>query len=827
MSETAYPFEPESYRDDLLAVLGEVAERVSLEPSELKDILRRHPKDGRGFFSKSELIRGLRHLRSTGDCDLDEGLLIERLRMKPIRTLSGVAPVTVLTKPYACPGRCIFCPSDVRMPKSYLSDEPGAQRAAEHQFDPYRQTLSRLLSFTNTGHEVDKVELIILGGTWSFYPEEYQIWFVERCFDALNDFGQGVRELPEWLDIIDYRDLEERVEGRGGGPRYNHVVGQFAQGHEASGGQVERERSTWESLVRAQGVNESSSVRCVGLVVETRPDRLDAAEAERIRRLGATKVQIGIQSTDDRVLELNQRGHTVAQTRSALRLLRAYGFKIHAHWMPNLHGSSVQDDIEDFRRLFDDAALRPDELKVYPCSLIESAELMQVYERGDWRPYEFDELLEVVTAALAEAPEYCRLTRVIRDIPGTDIVDGNKITNFRQVAERELTARGQRGRDIRAREVRGEVVRPGELTLSATHYDAGRGQEVFLQMVTADDRLAGFLRLHLPSPESEAPSELRGRAVIREVHVYGAVVGLGSRDQGRAQHMGVGRALIHQSAALADQAGFGTISVISAIGTRRYYRRLGFEDGDLYMHAQTASLRPFESSLSEHHAGTVGDGGMNARPTTHSPLLTDLYQLTMAQGYWRRGLADRRAVCHLFVRRAPFAGAFTVLAGLDSALERLESFRFRSEDVDYLRSLGELGGPDFDDRFLKELEQRRPSCSVDAMPEGTLVLAGSPVLETRGSADRSPARRDHAAERHRPTVTDRHQGRASLPSGRSRRRSRRLRFASFVRTGRWSECFTRRGDWRVSVVVQRPGGDGAWFAAVWNPCAQLGVVFSE
>ena len=591
MSETAYPFEPESYRDDLLAVLGEVAERPSLEPAELKEILRRYPKDGRGFFSKSELIRGLRHLRATGACQLDETMLVERLRMKPIRTLSGVAPVTVLTKPYPCPGRCIFCPSDVRMPKSYLSDEPGAQRAAEHQFDPYRQTMSRLLSFTNTGHEVDKVELIILGGTWSFYPEAYQIWFVERCFDAFNDFGDGVRDLPEWQEIVDFRELDERVVGLGGGRRYNRVVDDFASRHSAAGEQVQREQSTWDSLNRAHQVNETSQVRCVGLVVETRPDRLDAREAVRIRRLGATKVQIGIQSTDDRVLELNRRGHTLAQSRAALRLLRAFGFKIHAHWMPNLYGSSVARDIDDFRQLFSDPDLRPDELKVYPCSLIESAELMQVYERGDWRPYEYQELLEVTTAALQEAPEYCRLTRVIRDIPGTDIVVGNKITNFRQVAEYELASRGMRGRDIRAREVRGRAVEPETLELKTTSYDAGSGRDVFVQIVTPDDRLAGFSRLHLPGKQSAlGPDELRGCAIIREVHVYGAVVGLGGRDSGRAQHRGLGRSLVAEAARIAAESGYDTVSVISAVGTRVYYRRLGFADGELYLHAAVAQL---------------------------------------------------------------------------------------------------------------------------------------------------------------------------------------------------------------------------------------------
>ena len=182
-------FQPEHFERELTAILGELAELEDFGASELQRVLRRHPKNGTGLFSKSDLVRGFRFYRDRFDPKLGADTFMDRLRMKPVRTISGVAPVTILTKPFACPGRCIFCPSDVRMPKSYLSDEPGAQRAAQHQFDPYLQTLSRLLAYHNNGHAVDKIELIILGGTWSHYPEAYQIWFVRRCFDAMNDFS--------------------------------------------------------------------------------------------------------------------------------------------------------------------------------------------------------------------------------------------------------------------------------------------------------------------------------------------------------------------------------------------------------------------------------------------------------------------------------------------------------------------------------------------------------------------------------------------------------------------------------------------------------------
>ncbi|HVS66898.1 MAG TPA: tRNA uridine(34) 5-carboxymethylaminomethyl modification radical SAM/GNAT enzyme Elp3 [Thermoanaerobaculia bacterium] len=596
MTATAYPFAPEKHRVALRSIFAEIAaasgEGTVGEP-ELREILRRHPKNGRGFYSKSELVRGLRWLRRCGDADAlglpPERELMATLRMKPVRTRSGVAPVTVLTRPYPCPGKCIFCPSDVRMPKSYLSDEPGALRAGEHQFDPYRQTFARLLSLHHTGHPVDKVELIVLGGTWSFYPESYQLWFVQRCFDALADFGAGVRRLDELRTAVDFRRLEERIEGGRSRRSYNRVVADFV----ARFGDPERGSSVacWDQLAEAHARNEEAPVRCVGLSVETRPDRLDEAEAERIRRLGATKVQIGVQSLDDEVLAANRRGHDVAATRRAFDLLRQAGFKIQAHWMPNLFGSNPERDVEDFARLFDDPALRPDELKIYPCSLIESAELMAYWRAGRWRPYGEDELASVLVACMRRVPRYCRVTRVIRDIPGTDIVAGNRVTNFRQVVERELERRAELSRDIRAREVRELEIDVREVELSVEEYETSGGRECFLEALAPGDRLAGFLRLRLPERPAFL-SELGRAAVIREVHVYGQAVALGGRERGLAQHRGLGRRLIDRARRLARECGYDRLAVISAVGTRGYYRRLGFADGELYQVMALASEVP-------------------------------------------------------------------------------------------------------------------------------------------------------------------------------------------------------------------------------------------
>lgn len=580
--ETVYRFDPDRYASALVALIADLDGLERWDKVAYERILRQHPKDGRGFFSKAEILDGFRHFNRKLDWQRDVQAFADKIRMKPVRTLSGVAPVTVLTKPFPCPGRCIFCPSDVRMPKSYLSDEPGAQRAAEHQFDPYRQTFSRLRAYHNIGHRTDKVELIILGGTWSSYPLAYQIWFVKRCFDAMNDFGDWRSRRPtEWpaMPPLDHREIEARVDGREIDRTYNQIVTDFAESN--SDPTTAAEAASWPQLHTAQRTNEEAEARCVGLVVETRPDHFDLGEAVHLRRLGVTKVQIGFQSLSDDVLAKNHRGHDVAAIRRSVKLLRQAGFKIHAHWMPNLYGSSPVEDVADYRKLFDDPDFRPDELKIYPCSLIESAELMSYYERGEWRPYSHDELLDVLAACLLETPDYCRLTRVIRDIPGTDIVDGNKLTNFRELAERALAERGESSRDIRAREVRQTEVRRDDLHLARIEYETSAGSEVFLQFVTSDDRLAAFLRLSLPR-EPVPVSEVQYSAMIREVHVYGRLVEIGARDDGRSQHLGLGRELIEEARRLAAADGFERLAVISSVGTRAYYRALGFDDGELY-----------------------------------------------------------------------------------------------------------------------------------------------------------------------------------------------------------------------------------------------------
>ncbi|MEO8395233.1 MAG: tRNA uridine(34) 5-carboxymethylaminomethyl modification radical SAM/GNAT enzyme Elp3 [Chloroflexota bacterium] len=602
------------HHDALIALLRDIISHPLLSKSDLEKLMRAHARTDRTqVFSRNELIRAYREFAESGDLPPYDPAVLERLRMKPIRTSSGVTPVTVLTKPFPCPGECIFCPNDIRMPKSYLSDEPGAQRAEQNSFDPYLQTMSRLTAYYNTGHPTDKIEVIILGGTWSFYPETYQIWFVKRIFDALHDFGAGISRSAEVEAALrtgsqlspERNTTNVKIVGETFGEattqNYNQVVQtvyreEMRRSREISAQVIasEAERSpideyaTWDELEAAHRFNENAPCRCVGLVIETRPDHISVEEVLRVRRLGCTKVQIGFQSLNDEVLRLNRRGHNVAATRHAVSLLRQAGFKIHAHWMPNLYGSSPEKDIQDYTTLFANPDFRPDELKIYPCSLIESAELMRNFRDGSWRPYTHDELLAVLTESFRLTPEYCRLTRVIRDIPGTDIVDGNRSTNFRQIVEDELAQHGERSRDIRAREVRFQNIAQDALHLDELHYDAGSAEEIFLQFITDERDIAGFLRLSLPT-SAPITGELAGAAMIREVHVYGQSVEIGDSANGRAQHAGLGTRLIERAAEIARERGYQQLAVISAVGTRGYYRKRGFADGTLY---QAMKLSP-------------------------------------------------------------------------------------------------------------------------------------------------------------------------------------------------------------------------------------------
>lgn len=569
-------------KERLLALIEELVQMTVKKDVELDRIIRKHQSVEKEVFSKSFILTAFRELKSENLpilSDENEAKLQNILRMKETRTISGVTPVTVLTKPFPCPGKCIFCPNDVRMPKSYLSDEPGAQRAISNKFDPYLQTFNRLLAFKNTGHPTDKIELIILGGTWSSYPESYQIWFVKRCFDALNEFGNysSNQMIKDESNLPFEEDKLEEIDGSVMNKTYNQVISNAIKNTE----NLLKEVASWEELFEAHNANVNSKSKCVGLVIETRPDEISEEDVIKIRKLGATKIQLGIQSLNDEVLKLNKRGHDAKKTREAFDLIRRAGFKIHGHYMPNLYGSTPDLDKQDYLKMFNENNFRPDELKIYPCSLIKTAELMKFYQEGKWNPYSQEELADVICFTILNTPRYCRLTRIIRDIPSDDIVVGNKFTNFRQIAENLIKKSKQKVYEIRSREIKNKKFSSDNLAMVKTKYETNSTNEYFIEYVNDKDEIFGFLRLSLPKISSFI-SELDNCAIIREIHIYGQSTEVGKKDPKNSQHQGLGKNLIKEAENLAVQYGFHKLAVISAIGTRDYYKKNGFELNNLY-----------------------------------------------------------------------------------------------------------------------------------------------------------------------------------------------------------------------------------------------------
>lgn len=552
-----------------------------------------------------------------------ERQLVAALRMKPRRSASGVATITVITKPWPCGSDCLYCPNDVRMPKSYLHDEPACARAEQNRFDPYLQVSARLTALAQMGHATDKIELIVLGGTWSDYPRAYQVWFISELFRALNDgavceasanprlsagpvsapdLTAAAAGLPEAVArrraryeacgiSADAAELEHTAAPVQAAVDAGELSYNRAHARLYGASSAWRAASAWQEadlaeLERLQRENERARHRVVGLVIETRPDAIDPSSLELIRRLGCTKVQMGVQSTDQRILDANGRGIDTARIARAFDLLRIFGFKIHAHAMANLVGATPEADRRDYLRLVTDRAYQPDEVKLYPCALIASARLDAYFERGEWRPYTEEELLGVLVDDVLATPAFCRISRMIRDFSSDDIKAGNKKPNLRQLVERRAAACGRPVREIRYREIGSADTDPAELSLDEVAYETSNTRERFLQWVTPTGKIAGFLRLSLPDPAyverhaAELPVRA-GEAMIREVHVYGTAARLHEAD-GSAQHLGLGRALVERACEIARAEGYRKINVISAVGTRGYYRALGFHDNGLY-----------------------------------------------------------------------------------------------------------------------------------------------------------------------------------------------------------------------------------------------------
>jgi len=433
------------------------------------------------------------------------------------RTISGVTPVAVMGRPTGCPGKCIYCPDYPDAPKSYTPESPAVLRAKECDYEPRRQVEVRLRALSNMGHPVDKVELIVMGGTFLAYPREYQYQFIKDCYDGLNGRESG--------------NLEE-----------------------------------------AKSINETAVHRCVGLCIETRPDWCREEEVRSMLEFGTTRVELGVQTLDDDIFRLVERGHKVAEVVRATRLLKEHGLKVYYHWMPGLPGSSSEHDLEMSRRLFSDESFRPDGIKLYPTLVIAGTELEGWYQKDQYQPYPMDEMVNLMIGIKTLVPGYVRIPRVMRDIPNKFIVAGCKDLALRDTVKKKMELTRLQCNCIRCREY-GHRLRDGwkigEPHLKRQDYEASGGREVFLSFEDEGETLFGLLRLRVGGL-AEGNNDL---AMVRELHVFGSEVSLGERHQGAAQHRGLGSELLNQAERIA-QVEFGArkIAVISGVGAREYFR---------------------------------------------------------------------------------------------------------------------------------------------------------------------------------------------------------------------------------------------------------------
>jgi elongator complex protein 3 len=457
------------------------------------------------------------------------------MRVHPRRSASGIVIVTVFSAPFSCPhGTCVFCPGGPRMgtPQSYVPDGPSQRIAKGLAYDPYRQAQRSLRKYYERGHDTSKVEAIIEGGTFIALPSAYQLPFVKAVYDGLNN-------------------------------------------------------STAPSLEGAQLANESAASRCVGLTIESKPDWCRPEDIDLMLSYGVTRLEVGVQSLSDEVLRLSNRGHTVGDTVNAFQVARDAGLKIAAHMMPGLPGSDPARDLRDLRRLFEDPSFRPDMMKMYPTLVVRGTALAGMCDAGLYKPYELEDVVELISEMKRYVPRWHRIMRVMREIPEDDITSGVKAGNLRELVLRRVAEKGFACNCIRCREVALDSpadLEDDELRFGIEEYEASGGEEVFASFEHARaGRIAGFIRMRHPSHAAHR-LEMRGSCVVRELKVYGTVVPIGGRDAGAWQHKGMGASLLSEmEAAARERFNARRLLVMSAVGTRNYYRRFGYERAGPYM----------------------------------------------------------------------------------------------------------------------------------------------------------------------------------------------------------------------------------------------------
>src|SRR3989344_1035245 len=474
---------------------------------------------------------------------------------KPSRTISGVTPIAIMTKPLPCPhGKCIMCPGGPNsifgdVPQSYTGTEPSTMRSARNFYDPYLTVFNRLEQYFLLNQSFDKVELIIQGGTFPSYPNKYQNEFITYSLKALNDFNftltefKKLFELPSNLTLERTKRIQEKILKLKG-------------------------KSTLEKEIKR---NEKSKIRCVGLTIETRPDYAQLKHANIMLNQGCTRVELGVQTTDNKVLSIIKRGHTIEETIKSFRILKDLGFKINAHVMLGL-----PEDKNNLMSLFSNPDFRPDMLKIYPCIIMPGTELAEMYKKGKYKPLETTETIKILAEFKTKVPEYVRIMRIQRDIPTKHSLGGVDKTNLRQLLQNYMNSHNMHCNCIRCNEIKSIIKNP---KIDIIEYKASEGKEFFISLKQKNE-IIGFCRLRFPS-KSLRKEIKNDSAIIRELHVYGTSTGL--EKIGKVQHKGFGKLLLKKAEEICKQNSKKKLLVISGIGVRDYYKKLGYKQDGPYV----------------------------------------------------------------------------------------------------------------------------------------------------------------------------------------------------------------------------------------------------
>lgn len=511
----------------------------------------------------------------------DLPLIKHKLLSKPVRTISGVSPVAIMTSPANCPhGKCTFCPGGISspwgdVPQSYTGHEPATMRGMRNNYDAYLQVINRLEQYVLMGHSFDKIEIIVMGGTFTARPQTYQDEFIYGTFKAMNDFSDLFFDQQHNFNYEKFKTFFELPGSIQDEQRTISIQKKL----------LHLKSQTTSTITEEQTKNETSNIRCVALCIETKPDWGFLEHGNRMLDQGCTRVELGIESVYDDVLNVTHRGHSTQDSKTSIQILRDLGFKINFHYMPGLPLTDKERDIAGMNQLFTDPSYKPDMIKIYPCMVAPGTALYYQHQQGKFTPLTTDQAAEIIVEWKKNVPEYCRIQRIQRDVPTKYWTAGVALTNFRQYIFQKYNPVC---RCIRCREPQGKSVNWDNIQINVNEYQASNGTEFFISAEDPqNDILIGFCRLRFPSQflrQEITPNS----ALIRELHVYGTATAIG--DEGMVQHKGFGKKLMQKAEEIAKKHNKNKIVVISGVGVREYYKKIGYKKEGPYMVKEIATL---------------------------------------------------------------------------------------------------------------------------------------------------------------------------------------------------------------------------------------------